>query len=156
MKYKIKELKYANNLNLINEVLDDVDEEFRKEILKGISNFGQLTEDTLFDYCDYYYTPDNCSYGYFFLSREDLGTYIVREDNIDLVEEDQDFLTAYGIAKIIKADKKTILIDENGNKVTTHLQPGDKNDVEKAVMMVLLKYIGFDVKDIYKMIDMVR
>lgn len=155
MKYKIKETKYVTNLNLINEALDDVSDAFRRELLRGIANSNWLTNKTTFDDCNYYYTPDDCAYGYYFLSGE-IGAYVVREDNIEFVEEGTDFLAAYGISKIITAGKNTILIDDEGNKVVTHLQPGDKNDIEKAVMMVLLKYAGYKVKDIYKMVDMIK
>ena len=88
--------------------------------------------------------------------RSQYGCFITREDNVVYDYDDEDILSEYGIRKIIRSGDKTILIEENGDKYITTKDNVDKDDIEKAVMILLLKRAGYSVKDIYSIVDMVE
>ena len=86
----------------------------------------------------------------------DLGAFIIREDNIEYLEETKDVLEKYGFTKIIHNGAKTILIGDDNQKWITTKQKEDRSDLEKAVMIVLLKAEGYSVQDIYSIIELAR
>jgi hypothetical protein len=65
-------------------------------------------------------------------------------------------LEKYGFTKIIHNGAKTILIGDDNQKWITTKQKEDRSDLEKAVMIVLLKAEGYSVQDIYSIIELAR
>mgnify|MGYP006978911374 CR=1 FL=1 len=158
----IKDLKYIRNdskiSNLIYRLNSEDDAQCNKLtnwLYNGIADSANVTDDQLFyvegkiemfgDY-DYYLLSDS----------EKKVAYLIREDNVDIVYEPQDVLESYGFKKLIRNGDKTILIDENNNKFMTSRHADDKDDPEKALMMVLLKSQGFAVKDLEAMLELIK
>lgn len=152
MKFTIKDKRFIQKNNLvIDYIREDFDGDVSKLLLKGLSNIDKIEENkTVFEYVDYRYD------GYLLVTNKTLGAFIVREDNLNEIVELQDVLEINGIDKIIRNGDKTILIDIEGNKYITTRQEEDEYDLEKAVMILMLKANGYSVKDIYDIIASVR
>ena len=71
--------------------------------------------------------------------------------------DDESYLADYyNVKSIIKSGDKTILVTVDGRTISTTKDKTDKDDVEKAVMMLLLKKDGYKVPDIYTIINSVK
>lgn len=152
MKFTIKDKRFIQKNNLvIDYIQEDFDGDVSKLLLKGLSNINKIEENkTVFEYVDYRYDE------YLLVTNKTLGAFIVREDNLNKIVELQDVLEINGIDRIIRNGDKTILIDIEGNKYITTRQEEDKYDLEKAVMILMLKANGYSVRDIYDIIASVR
>lgn len=152
MKFTIKDKRFIQKNNLvIDYIQEDFDGDVSKLLLKGLSNINKIEENkTVFEYVDYRYDE------YLLVTNKTLGAFIVREDNLNEIVELQDVLEINGIDKIIRNGDKTILIDIEGNKYITTRQEEDEYDLEKAVMILMLKANGYSVRDIYDIIASVR
>lgn len=152
MKFTIKDKRFIQKNNLvIDYIQEDFDGNVSKLLLKGLSNIDKIEENkTVFEYVDYRYDE------YLLVTNKTLGAFIVREDNLNEIVELQDVLEINGIDRIIRNGDKTILIDIEGNKYITTRQEEDEYDLEKAVMILMLKANGYSVRDIYDIIASVR
>ena len=152
MKFTIKDKRFIQKNNLvIDYIQEDFDGDVSKLLLKGLSNIDKIEENkTVFEYVDYRYDE------YLLVANKTLGAFIVREDNLNEIVELQDVLEINGIDRIIRNGDKTILIDIEGNKYITTRQEEDEYDLEKAVMILMLKANGYSVRDIYDIIASVR
>lgn len=152
MKFTIKDKRFIQKNNLvIDYIQEDFDGDVSKLLLKGLSNIDKIEENkTVFEYVDYRYDE------YLLVANKTLGAFIVREDNLNEIVELQDVLEINGIDRIIRNGDKTILIDIEGNKYITTRQEEDEYDLEKAVMILMLKTNGYSVRDIYDIIASVR
>lgn len=124
------------------------------KVVKGLSNIGKLTTDTQLSFVDCFYYSEQDKKMFFVLEDEN-GMYITREDNVEAIQSPKDVLDSYGFTNLIKAGNKTILLSGK-QKWTTTRSPEDKNDIEKAVMILLLKAEGYNIQDVYKMIELVK
>ena len=68
----------------------------------------------------------------------------------------KNILEVYGFHKLIRGGNKTILIDEYGHKYSTTRDEEDVDDPEKAVMILLLKKEGYNIKDIYTISELIK
>ena len=91
----------------------------------------------------------------FFVLEDENGMYITREDNVNAIQSSKDILNDYGFTNLIKAGDKTILLSGKQKWTTTRLKE-DKEDIEKAVMILLLKAEGYNIQDVYKIIELVK
>lgn len=155
MKYKIKNFEYVNPSNIIDSTIDSYPRSgsFIKRIIKGVNNLDIIPYNQEFEYYDTIYTNGDFNY---YLLECDYGIFIAREDNVEQVEELQDTLNDLHISKMIKSGNKTILIDNDGDKFITTKHPDDKEDLEKAVMVLLLKRQNISFKQISKLVDYIR
>lgn len=153
---KIKDLRYIKNDEFIKGYIssDICDESTANKILKGLTNIKDVNKSTEFDITSIEEFA-GVDYQYYVLENN-LGAYLIREDNVDLTEEPEDVLNYYGYSKLIKNGTKTILIDQDGCKYMTTRHLEDEDDPEKAVMIVLLKSLGFSIKDIDKMVEAIQ
>ena len=124
------------------------------KVVKGLSNISKLTTDTQLSFVDCFYYSEQDKKMFFVLEDEN-GMYITREDNVEAIQSPKDVLDSYGFTNLIKAGNKTILLSGK-QKWTTTRSPEDKNDIEKAVMILLLKAEGYNIQDVYKMIELVK
>lgn len=151
---------YNTNYIRKNKVVSDyivkyvVDETVANKFIKGITNVDKITTETDFDFYDGFVGNDNKSY---IVLENKLGLFITREDNVEVVMDDQAYLEDYyNIKSIIKSGDKTILVTVDGRTITTTRDKNDKYDIEKAVMMLLLKKDDYKVEDIYTIINSVK
>ena len=155
MKYKIKNFEYVNSKSVIDNIIDNYPcgSCFIKRIIKGVSNLDIIPYNQEFEYYDTIYTNGDFNY---YLLECDYGIFVVRQDNVEQVEELQDTLNDLHISKMIKSGNKTILIDNEGSKYITTKHPNDKEDLEKAIMMLLLKRQNISFKQISKLVEYVK
>lgn len=148
MKYKIKDLSFIRDFdNITLDIIKSSSLNISRDIIQGLKNRDKITTDTEFDYVFTYDAGRGYEYFYICLKNE-YGIFIVREDNVIQIPEFQDLLDQYGIKKLIRAGNKSILVDYEGNKVITTRDNFDKDDPEKALMVLLLKRDGYCIKDI--------
>lgn len=148
MKFTIKDKRF---IRIADEVIDFIvdfdDEKMSKALLRGLTNLSKIEENkTEFEYVNYR------SDGYI-LIQNNLGAFITREDNVNEVEETQDILDFRNIKKIIKSKDKTIMLTYDDRKFVTTRSKDDEDDIEKAVMILLLKKEGYTVNEIYTIIN---
>lgn len=144
MRYIIKEPKYirkdvvvanyiknyANNLNVATKVL------------QGLENANQITDKDVFEHIDVFKYGERI----YAVLENKKGIFIVRSDNLQsYFENNKEKLR---IAYLLTNGDKTFLIDKAGNKYTTTRHKEDKEDIEKAIMLLLLKREGYTYKDI--------
>ena len=86
------------------------------------------------------------------LHNDEIGNVIVREDNVNVLTDISDVYDDYGISRIITNGDTTVLITEDGSKYKTTRYADDKYDLEKAVMVLLLKREGYVIDDVYDII----
>ena len=156
MHYKIKDLKYIRRDCVFSKyIVDHADYKIANELVKGLININAITEETEFEFVDsFFYSPEDKMI--FMVLKCDLGMFVTRCDNCKIVEKPEDILKAYGFKRIIRQGDKTILIDSDNNKFITTRDKSDKDDIEKAVMILLLKANGFNIKDVYDIISTVK
>ena len=148
MKYKIKDLSFIRDVdNITLDIIKSSSLNISRNIIQGLKNKDKITTDTEFDYAFTYDAGLEYQYIYVTLKNE-YGTFIVREDNIIQIPEPQDILDEYGIKRLIRVGNKSILVGHNGSKVITTRDNFDKDDPEKALMVLLLKRNGYCIKDI--------
>lgn len=155
MKFILKEAKYVKNDKIVSSYLTSTDNSFLNELIKGLSNMDKLKDNCEVEIIDSFYFDEENQYSYFVIKNE-FGAFIVREDNVEFIEEKEDVLNKYGFKKIIHNGAKTILIGEYDQKWITTKQKQDRSDIEKAVMILLLKAEGYSVKDIYTIVDLAK
>lgn len=155
MRFYINDLKYVRRNKVILEYVNDchVEDNLVSDLFKGLTNIDKLTTTEPLEIVDVFESDDGNCYN---VLRSQYGCFITREDNVVYDYDDEDVLSEYGIRKIIRSGDKTILIEENGDKYITTKDNVDKDDIEKAVMILLLKKAGYSVKDIYSIVDMVE
>ena len=151
MKYKIKDVQFIKGEDdVVIDIIQKTSNIVGRSITKGLLNRNKITQETEFDYGFSYDLGYEYQYNYVALAN-DYGTFIVREDNIIEVPEMEDILAKYEIKRIIRAGNKSILISSNGSKNITTRDTFDKDDPEKALMVLLLKREGYNIKDINEM-----
>ena len=151
---KIKEKKFIKNGSVVANYLKTNDE-YLYDLIRGLSNIDKVVDGEEVEVIECFMIDDNDQYAYAIV-KCDKGMFIVREDNIDAIEEAEDTLYKYGFEKIIHNGAKTILVTDSGEKFITTKAKGDRSDIEKAVMMVLLKAEGYKVSDIYTIVDLAK
>lgn len=151
--YRVYNTNYIRKNKAVSDYIVKyvIDEDVASKFIKGIANADKITTETDFDFYDGFVGNDNKSY---MVLENKLGLFITREDNVEIVMDDQAYLEDfYNIKSIIKAGDKTILVTVDGRTITTTRDKTDKYDIEKAVMMLLLKKDGYKVEDIYTIIN---
>lgn len=153
MKYRVKDFEYVSCTNIVSAYINSIATlNETKEIIKGLQNLDIVPYDTEFELFDAFEEDDGIVYD---VLKCKYGLFIVREDNIEEIVEKEDILEQNGISKLIRSGDKTILIDETNNKYFVTKHPDDKEDLEKAVMILLLKKAGYTTNDIYSLIECV-
>lgn len=153
MKYRIKDFEYVSCTNIVSAYINSIATlNETKEIIKGLQNLDIVPYDTEFELFNAFEENDGIVYD---VLKCKYGLFIVREDNIEEIVEKEDILEQNSISKLIRSGNKTILIDEANNKYFVTKHPDDKEDLEKAVMILLLKKEGYTTNDIYALIDCV-
>lgn len=162
MKCKIIDKKFIRKTNVVSYFIteklpsmyfNDYKDMAIRKIISGLDNIPNLKTEDEFEFVLRFAGSDHYDY---FVIENDNKYYITRHDNVKFIEDIDYVKEHYGIERIIKSGKKTILIDDEGNKYVTTKDDSDKDDIEKAVMMLLLKYNGYRVEDIYKLIESVE
>ena len=154
--YRVYNPKYIRRNDVVsNYILKYVaDRDVASKFIKGITNADKITEETDFDFYDGFVGEANKSY---IVLENKLGLFITRDDNVEVVMDDESYLADYyNVKSIIKSGDKTILVTVDGRTISTTKDKTDKDDVEKAVMMLLLKKDGYKVPDIYTIINSVK
>lgn len=154
MYYTIIDTKYIRQNDIVSDYISlyAADSKEAGKFIKGITNVSKVTSETKFNFYDDFTYIDDMEY---VVLENSLGCFIVRADNSEFNCEDA--LELHDIKSIIKNGDKTILIENfGGRKYTTTRSEKDRNDVEKAVMILLLKKEGYSVEDIYEIIASVR
>lgn len=151
MKYKVKDVQFVKSGDdIVIDIIQKSSKEVGKSITRGLVNKDKITTDTEFDYAFTYDAGLEYQYVYVALKNE-YGTFIVREDNTIQIPESQDILDEYGIKRLIRVGNKSILVGYDGSKAITTRDNFDKDDPEKALMVLLLKRDGYCIKDINEM-----
>ena len=145
MKVKIKDKRFINPTLVLEKFIT---EPYKSGLLKGLSNLSKITEDDIFEATTYFQN-------YVIIENKN-GSFVVRYDNLTEYDCIENTLQNLGIKKVINSKDLTILIGENGDRYFTKKHEDDENDIEKAVMMLLLKKEGYKVKDIYNIIASVQ
>ena len=155
MKFTIKDKRFVQKGEMVVDYIRTCgNADINKQLLKGLLNVDKIEENkTEFEYEDFRF---GLGLDYLLISNKQLGAFIVREDNTDEIDEPADTLIMRDIDKVIKNGDKTILIDIDGSKYMTTRQAEDKDDIEKAVMILLLKREGYSVKEIYDIVASVK
>lgn len=137
---------------------ETTNEQIKTDLIKSIDKRNEVKQGDKFQLVDVLVPPheDFESFKSYIAIKNNIGTFLVREDNLELIEEPQDILEDLGIKRIIKNGNKTILIDMENNKVMTTRDNNDKDDPEKAIMILLLKYAGYNIKDVYNLVDLIK
>lgn len=148
MKFTIKNKKFLNRSDLVIDYIQYQDnDKMSTKLIEGMLNISKIEENkTEFEYVDY--REDD-----YVLIENQLGAFIVREDNLNEIEEEQDILDFRNIKKVIKSGDKTILLTYDDRKFITTCAKDDIYDIEKAVMILLLKKEGYTVDEIYTIIN---
>lgn len=156
MRLKIIDPKYIKTDKVLLDFIqsDEDNTGYELDLIKSIENKSKVQADDIFEYLDSFYL-DHFHYGYVVIKNE-TGTFIVREDNVMPTDDPKDILENYGFHKLIRGGNKTILIDEYGHKYSTTRDEEDVDDPEKAVMILLLKKEGYNIKDIYAMSELIK
>ena len=155
MYFTIKDLGYIRKDCVVSGYIQAMAEGNQVDkVVKGLANIDKLTKDSKLTFVDCFYYSETDKKMFFVLEDEN-GIYITREDNVEAIQSPKDVLDSYGFTNLIKAGNKTILLSGK-QKWTTTKMPEDKEDIEKAVMIVLLKAEGYNIQDVYKMIELVR
>ena len=155
MKYTIKDTKYIKDGNIVIDYLKTFETKLgiTEMLIRGLGNKELITKDTVFEFEDMFKFSNNDKYEYFVLGNGKIGAVIVREDNVELINDTLDVLDRLGIKRVIKNNDKTILITKHNTKFITTRHSEDTDDNEKAVMLVLLKLCGIKYKDIKPIAD---
>ncbi len=157
MKFYLKEVKYIRNDSILsNYISTKADEDITTGLIKGLSNIAKLNDGIEISSFVDVFSLDNSNYDYVIVSIENYGLFMIRRDNIKSASEITDPLNSRGFKKILHNGNKTILVTEAGKRFVTTRNPDDRPDIEKAVMMVLLKSQGFTVKEIYDLIEIAK
>lgn len=154
MYYTIIDTKYIRQNDIVSDYISlyAADSKEAGKFIKGITNISKVTSETKFDFYDEFEHIDGIDY---VVLENSLGCFIVREVNLEFNCENA--LELHNVKSIIKNGDKTILIENfGGRKYTTTRSEKDRNDVEKAVMILLLKKEGYSVEDIYEIISSVK
>lgn len=155
MYFTIKDLNYIRKDCVVSGYIQAMAEGTQVDkVVKGLTNIDKLTSDTRLKFVDSFYYSEKDKKMFFALEDEN-GIYITREDNINAIESPKDILESLGFTNLIKAGDKTILLSGKQKWTTTRLKE-DKEDIEKAVMVLLLKAEGYNIQDVYKIIELVR
>lgn len=158
VKVTIKEPEYilkGSNTVVVNYINETCSEFKTKEIFRGMENIDIFPLDTVFKVVDSIPVEEGLK-PYYVVYHPGIGMYIVREDNLKPVKDFEYIMKEYELKTIFRSKDKTVLINEAGEKYITTKLPEDKEDLEKAVMIVLLKECGYSVKDIYAMVEHIK
>ena len=156
MRLNIIDPKYIKTDKVLLDFIqsDESNVGYELDLIKSIENKSKVQAGDVFEYLDSFYL-DGFQYGYIVIKNEN-GTFIVREDNVKPTDDPKDILENYGFHKLIRGGNKTILIDEYSHKYSTTRDEEDVDDPEKAVMILLLKKEGYNIKDIYTISELIK
>ena len=156
MRLNIIDPKYIKTDKVLLDFIqsDESNVGYELDLIKSIENKSKVQAGDVFEYLDSFYL-DGFQYGYIVIKNEN-GTFIVREDNVKPTDDPKNILEVYGFHKLIRGGNKTILIDEYGHKYSTTRDEEDVDDPEKAVMILLLKKEGYNIKDIYTISELIK
>lgn len=155
IKWKVKDLKFIRRDKVVTYYIqngDNVNLEKATKVMKSLDYVDKITQDTLFkivgsfNYNDFSYEVLECEYGLF----------ITRFDNVTPVALYESNLERLNLKTVIASGNKTILIDKDGNKYMTTRANVDDNDIEKAIMLLLLKKEGYTYQDIADVVNEVK
>ncbi len=155
---KIINPNYIKMDSILKEYIqcDTTCESIKTDLIKSIINKDNVKPGDEFELIDIMYNEFDPNLKSYIAIKNETGTFLVREDNLEFIEEIDDILEELSIKRIIKNGDKTILIDNDNNKYITTRQEEDEDDPEKAIMILLLKYAGYNIKDVYKIIDLIK
>lgn len=155
MYFTIKDLAYVRKDCVVSSYIQTLaDTSISDKIVKGLANINKLSTDDKFTFVDSFKYSVKDSKMFIALENEH-GVFITREDNVKAIESPKDVLESLGFTNLIKAGDRTILLSGKQRWMTTRLKE-DADDVEKAVMILLLKAEGYSVQDIYKIAELVK
>lgn len=154
MKFYIKDMNYVNPKHVLLEVMQDPD--IDKDLKMALLN--KNNHDNCIDFDDLcYYHADGYEYDYAILLNKDLKqAVIVREDNFESMDEDQDILNDLEIKRVIKNKDKTIMLFNDNDKVIVTKHAEDQDDIEKAIMLCLLKRYDINYSDIEAIVRSIK
>ena len=156
MIYQIRDTEFIKDNGVVAAYISSTyDKSATEGLIRGLSNKDVVTSDMTFEIFDEFRLSNDDKYSYIVLKNH-LGLFIIREDNLKAVKEKSDILDIFGIKKLIKAKDKTILITTDNEKYVTTKHKDDKQDLEKALMILLLKAQGIYYRDILKLIEFVE
>lgn len=151
MKYQIIDTNYIRKNNTVSDYLMTyvLDKKEANKFIRAINNVNKITTETEFEFYDSFVGSDNFNY---FVLENNFGCFITREDNVNIIIDDEDINIFHGIKNIVKSGDKTVLITTDNKRYMTTRDASDKDDIEKAIMILLLKKEGYTVDDIYTII----
>lgn len=160
MKYKIKNLNFVSQDNIVAKLMHDCQDLTTAELTKllnGMANKQNITTDMEFSEYSYFALNDVSDKYCYLILVDDTNTnmYVVRQDNVVEVPELEDKYRQLDIKHIIKSGNKTILLPNARytKKVVVERSLEDADDTVKAIMICLLKREGYNIDDIYTIAD---
>lgn len=158
MTVHIKDKKYINKDKFLIKYLIEDECEYPMQLINGLQNQDKLTTSDTFKIIDNIEVVDEDNVKDFdniLLIKNDKGIFTINSRFVNYIKEDvKNTLLKLGYKRLIRSANKTILIDENDNKFITTKVEEDVDDPEKAVMIVLLKSLGFNIKDVNKLTEL--
>lgn len=157
MKYTVKDPKY---LSLHNTTLEYISRCSSKKIIEGLMynphEYSQvIPEETEFTVVK---GSEECVRGhpYVVLENNALGMFLCRSDNLKIKKDRESILFNEGVSKIFRSADTTVLIDSWGRRYITKYDGEGEYDLEKAVMLLMLKRNGYTAQDIYDLVGCVE
>lgn len=151
--YRINNVNYINPKDIFYDILSHHSNDMREKLVESNEfkkDFYDMIPDMVFKIV-YQYNAYTNNYCMVEPQGEYKGKYlfIVREDNLKLIKDWVYYSEKYSIKKLIRNGPMTVLISNTGAKYTTKLiNDSDKDDPEKAIMLLLLKRAGYSYGDI--------
>lgn len=146
IKFTIRELRYIRRDKVVTYYIQEKSKNLEEatRVMKSLDNIDKITLDTIFTVADSFEYSNNI---YEVLECE-YGLFVTRADNIKPIAVYENNLERLGLQTIISSGNKTILIDNENNKYMTTRADIDDEDIEKAIMLLLLKKEGYTYEDI--------
>lgn len=154
IKFTIRELRYIRRDKVVTYYIQEKSRNLEEatRVMKSLDNIDKITLDTIFvvadsfEYSNNIYEVLECEYGLF----------VTRADNIKPIAVYENNLERLGLKTIIVSGNKTILIDNEDKKYMTTKADIDEEDIEKAIMLLLLKKMGYTYEDIADLVKEVK
>lgn len=154
IKFTIRELRYIRRDKVVTYYIQEKSKNLEEatRVMKSLDNIDKITLDTIFTVADSFEYSNNI---YEVLECE-YGLFVTRADNIKPIALYESNLERLNLKTVIASGNKTILIDKDGNKYMTTRANVDDNDIEKAIMLLLLKKEGYTYQDIADVVNEVK
>lgn len=154
IKFTIRELRYIRRDKVVTYYIQEKSRNLEEatRVMKSLDNIDKITLDTIFTVTDNFEYSNNI---YEVLECE-YGLFVTRADNIKPIAIYENSLERMGLQTIISSGNKTILIDNENNKYITTKADTDDEDIEKAVMLLLLKREGYTYEDVADLVKEIK